>query len=148
MPRFNIPSLFFALGLVAPVPALAANFCVAVNGGFGGAGGTSFVGTGFALPVSGICKPWSGFTKTATTVIAFATGTGCLSSTGKVLTLSISNTDPDNFGAGVAVSDQIRICPTGTTGCPITGSDQGNFAGSAAEQICTANLLKLPVVHD
>jgi hypothetical protein len=138
--------LAMAAVLIAPV-CDAANFCVAVNGGFG-SGGTSYIGTGFAVPAAGICKPWSGFTKTASTVIATAVGTGCLSSNGKVLPLSIFNTDPPFFGAGGSVSDQIQMCPEGVKGCPISGQDQGNFGGSAAEETCTTALLNLPATHD
>ena len=145
--RFKIPFMVLALGLIAPACAYAANFCVAVNGGFG-SGGTSYIAPAFALPAKNNCAAWSGFTKTASTVIAIATGTGCLASDGKVLTLSIFNTDPEFFGAGESVSDQIQLCPKGVAGCPITGQDFGNFGGSAAEQTCTARLLKLPPTHD
>ena len=120
---------------------------MAVNGGFG-KGGTSYIAPTFALPAANHCAPWSGFTKTASTVIAISNGTGCLSKSGKVLTLSIFNTDPPFFGAGSAVSDQVQLCPTGITGCPISGQDQGNFGGSAAQQTCTAALLTLPDTHD
>jgi hypothetical protein len=127
--------------------AVASNFCVAVNGGFG-SGGTSYIAPAFTLPAKNNCAAWSGFTKTATTVIAISTGTGCLASDGKVLTLSIFNTDPEFFGEGKAVSDQIQLCPKGVTGCPITGQDLGNFAGLAVQQACTASLLTLPPTHD
>src|SRR6516165_9746382 len=136
-----------SLGVVLSGAALAQNFCVAVNGGFG-SGGTSFIAPAFTLPAKNNCAAWSGFTKTATTVIAISTGTGCLASDGKVLTLSIFNTDPEFFGAGASVSDQIQLCPKGVTGCPITGQDLGNFAGPAVQQTCTAGLLTLPPTHD
>jgi hypothetical protein len=139
--------MVLALGLIAPISAYPANFCVAVSGGFG-SGGTSYIAPAFTLPAKNHCAAWSGFTKTATTVIAISTGTGCLSSNGTVLTLSIFNTDPPFFGTGAAVSDQIQLCPEGVTSCPITGQDSGNFSGSAAEQTCTASLLKLPQTHD
>jgi hypothetical protein len=145
--RFKRSHLALMLGLIAPVPAFATNFCIAVNGGFG-SGGTSFVGPGFVVPTANLCEAWLGFTKTATSVIATATGTGCVSSNGKVLTLSIFDTDPPFLGAGTAVSDYIQLCPKGVTSCPISGSDQGYFAGTAAEQTCTAALLRLPVTHD
>jgi hypothetical protein len=145
--RFEARHLVFVLGLVAPMPAFAATFCVAVNGGFGN-GGTSYVAPDFALPVSGLCKPWAGFTKDATTVIATASGTGCLSSNGKVLTLAIFNTDPAAFGSHNFVSDYVRICPKSAGTCPISGSDDGNYSGTAAEQTCTAALLRVPVFHD
>lgn len=68
-----------AFGLIAPDAAKAANFCIAVNGGVGH-GGTSYVGPSFALPAAGKCAAWAGFTKTAVTVIAIGSGTGCVSS--------------------------------------------------------------------
>ena len=147
MLRFHALRLYLVLGLIAPMPAFAANFCVAVNGGFGN-GGTSYVAPDFALPVSGLCKPWSGFTKTGASVITTASGTGCVSSNGKVLTLSIFNTDPAYFSPGEAVSDHVQICPKGIAKCPVPGQDQGYFGGPAAEQACTAALLRLPAVHD
>ena len=137
-----------SLGVVLSGPALAQNFCVAVNGGFG-SGGTSYIAPAFTLPAKNNCAAWSGFTKTATTVIAISTGTGCLASDGRVLTLSIFNTDPTFFGEGKAVADQIQLCPKGVTGCPITGQDVGNFGpGLAVQQTCTASLLTLPPTHD
>ena len=140
-----------SLGVVLSGAALAqnvaSNFCVAVNGGFG-SGGTSYIAPAFTLPAKNNCAAWSGFTKTASTVIAISTGTGCLASDGRVLTLSIFNTDPEFFGAGKAVADQIQLCPQGVTGCPITGQDIGNFSGSAVEQTCTASLLTIPPTHD
>ena len=137
-----------SLGVVLSGAALAQNFCVAVNGGFG-SGGTSYIAPAFTLPAKNNCAAWSGFTKTATTVIAISTGTGCLASDGRVLTLSIFNTDLEFFGAGVAVLDQIELCPKGVTGCPITGQDVGNFGpGLAVQQTCTASLLALPPTHD
>jgi hypothetical protein len=142
--RFNIS---LVLALIAPIHAYAANFCVAVSGGFG-SGGTSFIAPTFKVPAKNHCAAWSGFTKTATTVIAISNGTGCVASDGKVLTLSIFNTDPSFFGAGASVSDQIQLCATGVTGCPITGQDVGNFGGTAAEQTCTTSLLTLPPTHD
>jgi hypothetical protein len=145
--RCKTPLMVLALGLIAPICAYAANFCVAVNGGFG-TGGTSYIAPAFTLPAANNCTPWSGFTKTATTVIAISTGTGCLSKSGKVLTLSIFNTDPQFFGDGTAVSDQIQLCPKGVTGCPIAGQDFGNFGGTAVQQTCTARLLNLPQTHD
>ena len=149
--RFKTPFMVLALGLIAPVCGYAANFCVAVDRGFG-SGGTSYIAPAFTLPAKSHCAAWSGFTKTATTVIAISTGTGCISASGKVLTLSIFNTDPEFFGPGAGVSDQIQLCPTGVTGCPISGQDIGYFGGNggtaAVQQTCTAALLKLPQTHD
>jgi hypothetical protein len=147
MYRFKSRDLCLVLGLMAPTGTYAANFCVAVSGGFGN-GGTSFVATSFTLPAANTCIPWSGFTKTATTVILISNGTACLSKSGKVITLSIFNTDPEFFGANASVSDQIQLCRNGVADCPISAQDIGYFTGSAAQQTCTANLLKLPDTHD
>jgi hypothetical protein len=145
--RLKTPFMVLALGLTSPIGAYAANFCVAVNGGFGH-GGTSYIAPAFTLPAKNHCEAWAGFTKTASTVVAISNGTGCVSDSGKVLTLSIFNTDASFFGAGKSVSDQIELCPNGVTGCPVNGEDFGNFGGPAEEETCTASLLKLPDTHD
>src|SRR5579859_4284762 len=50
-----------SLGLLAPVYAYAADYCISVNGGFGGAsGGATYVGSNFTVPAAGACVPWSG----------------------------------------------------------------------------------------
>ena len=146
--RFKRSHLFL-LGLMAPVYSFAAShYCIEVGGGFGN-GGTNFIGTGFALPVAGSCAAWSGFTKTAATVVLTTSGTGCLSSDGKVLTVSVSSADPSFFGAGQIHSDYIELCPAGSTGCPIgSGRDMGEFGGPAAPISCTSSLLHLPSKHD
>src|SRR5579859_3134918 len=108
------------LGLMAPLGTYATNFCVAVNGGFG-SGGTSYIAPTFTLPAADKCKSWTGFTKTASSVILFSTGVACMAAGDKVLTLSITNTDPAFVGANAAAFDQIVLCPTGTTGCPVSG---------------------------
>jgi hypothetical protein len=90
-----------------------------------------------------------GLSKTASTVIAIATGTGCLSGDGKVLTVTIFSTDPAFFGTDKFGSDQVRLCPAGVANCPIGGgTDAGTFSGSAAPQTCTTKLLRLPAIHD
>jgi len=144
--RFKSAHPFLLLTLFAPVYSYAADYCISVGGGFGG-GGTSFISPDFAVPAAGKCAPWAGFTKTASTVILWSTGTGCLSTNGKVLTVSVISADPAFFGSSTP-SDYIQVCPTGVTGCPITGSDQGEFAGSAEPQTCTTKLLSLPATHD
>ena len=112
-------------------------------------GGTTFVGTGFAVPAKGNCAPWSGFTKTASTVILTTSGAGCLSSDGKVLTVSVSSQDPSFFGAGQLQADYIQLCPAGVSSCPIGGGrDSGQFGGPAAPVTCSASLLSLPALHD
>lgn len=145
--RSKSSRLFLVLGLIAPFYAYAANFCIASGGGFGH-GGTSYIAPNFTMPGLSQCVPWSGFTRTASTVILFSTGVACRASGGKTLTFSIFNTDPAFLGAGASASDQIVLCATGTTGCPVSGQDQGEFGGSAQEQTCTTALLTLPGMHD
>ena len=147
--RFKRSHLFVLAGLIAPVCSFAASpYCIAVGGGFGN-GGETFIGTGFAVPAAGSCAPWSGFTKAFSSVILNTNGAGCLSSDGKVLTLSVSSADPDFFGAGATQADYIRLCPAGVTSCPIGGGvDLGVFTGSAAPVTCTTALLQLPAIHD
>jgi hypothetical protein len=134
--------------LAAGVAYAEANYCVAVSGGFG-SGGTTFIGKGFSVPAAGNCTPWSGFTKTASSVILITTGTGCTSSNGKVVTLSLFSTDPSWFGAGGSGSDYIQFCPKGVSGCPLgSGEDLGAFTGTAAPETCTTSLENLPAIHD
>jgi hypothetical protein len=150
MIRFKAHHLALIIGLAASVPSYAANYCIKVNGGFGN-GGSTFVGKGFAVPAAGACKTWTGYVKTASSVIANSTGSGCLSSNGIVLTLTILSTDPSYLGSGVIASDHIRICPAGSAGCPTgvgIGTDVGTFGGNAAKTTCTTALLNLPAVHD
>jgi hypothetical protein len=137
------------LGLIAPLSSNAADYCIATNGGFG-KGGSSFIGKGFVLPAAGSCVRWSGFTKTASSVIAISSGTACRSSDGKALELTISSTDPSFLGSGVIGSDHIKFCPGGATTCPFGGgTGTGTFSnGSARAQTCTTALLKLPAIHD
>jgi hypothetical protein len=137
------------LGLIAPLCSHAADFCIATNGGFGN-GGSSFIGKGFVLPAAGICLPWSGFTKTASSVIAISAGTACRSTDGKALELTISSTDPAFLGSGVIGSDHIKFCPGGAATCPFGGgTGTGTFSnGSARKQTCTTALLTLPAIHD
>jgi hypothetical protein len=147
--HFKRPHLFLLLGLIAPIYSFAAtNYCIAVGGGFGN-GGATFVGTGFAVPAAGSCAHWSGFTKAFSSVILNTSGSGCLSSDGTVLTLSVSSADPSFFGAGQAVFDYIRLCPVGVKNCVIGGGvDFGAFAGAAVPVTCTTTLLQLPAIHD
>lgn len=148
--RFKRPHLFLLAGLIAPVCSFAASpYCIAVGGGFGN-GGETFIGTGFAVPAAGSCAPWSGFTKAFSSVIFNTNGAGCVSSDGKVLTLSVSSVDPDFLGAGGIQYDFIRLCPAGvTSSCTIGGGvDIGGFGGGAAPVTCTAALLQLPQIHD
>jgi hypothetical protein len=137
-------TIHFAPGQTFPA---GGPFCIATAGGFG-SGGTTFVGPGFNVPAENNCTPWSGFTKTASTVILTTSGAACLSGTGKTLTVSVSSADPDFLGAGTQASDYIRLTRTGTTGSFSGGTDQGQFAGSAEQVTCTSSVLSLPDIHD
>jgi len=146
---FKKSHLVALLGVIAPVSSFAtSHYCIEVGGGFG-KGGTTFIGTNFAVPAEGVCAPWSGFTKTASTVILMSSGVGCLSSDGKVLTVSVSSQDPSYFGSDAPHSDYIQICPAGTKSCPLGGGrDNGEFSGPAAPISCTSSLESLPAMHD
>lgn len=124
------------------------DFCVAVNGGFGPpAFGTTFVGKGFTMPFAGRCKPWSGIMKTATTVMGTSTGAACLSTDGRVLTITGQTTGPF-FGAAQTATDHIELCPVANN-CPIgTGRNIGTFGGPAAQISCTTALVTIPSLHD
>jgi len=121
-------------------------FCIATAGGFGG-GGTTFVAPGFTVPAQNKCTQWSGFTKTASTVILNSSGAACLSSTGKTLTVNVSSADPAFLATNSAL-DYIQLTRASSTGSFSGGTDQGQFAGSADQVTCTAGLLSLPDVHD
>ncbi len=123
-----------------------APFCIATAGGFGN-GGTTFVAPGFTVPAKNQCTPWSGFTKTASTVILTTSGAACLSTTGKTLTVSVSSADPAFLGTNPA-SDYIQLTRASSTGSFTGGTDQGEFAGSADQVTCTSGLLSLPDIHD
>jgi hypothetical protein len=122
------------------------SFCIATGGGFGN-GGTTFVGPSFTVPVANKCTQWSGFTKTASTVILNTSGAACLSTTGKTLTVSVSSLDPAFFGT-TAVADYIQLTRASSSGTFTGGSDQGAFSGSADQITCTSDLLTLPDIHD
>ncbi len=150
MIRLKTPHLMLMLGLVAPLCGHAADYCVAANGGFG-KGGTSFIGKGFTVPAAGACKPWAGFAKTGSSVVAISSGSGCLSTDGKVLELTIASTDPSYLGTGTIASDHIKFCPSGSSGCPVGGGNASgglSWGGTAKPQSCTTSLVKLPSIHD
>jgi hypothetical protein len=134
--------------LLAPIHSFAAEapYCIAVNGGFGG-GGTTFVARNFTLPTASKCSPWSGYTKTASTVILMTSGTSCLSSDNDALTVSVSSADPSFVGAGSLVGDYIQLTRDSATD-PFSGQDYGYFAGNAEPVSCTSELLTLPSAHD
>jgi hypothetical protein len=148
MYRFKTTHLFILLGLAVPVSSFATDhYCIATSGGFGH-GGTTFIGTGFDVPSEGKCVPWSGFTKTASTVILATSGTGCLSSDGKMLTVSVSSADPSFLGAGNVGSDYIQLTRKESKGSFTSGTDFGQFGGSAEPISCTSSLESLPSSHD
>jgi hypothetical protein len=127
------------------VPGGAA-FCIATNGGFGNSGQT-FVATSFTLPAVSKCTPWAGFTKASSTVILTTSGTACLSSTGKTLTVSVSSADPDFLGTTPA-ADYIQLTRSSSTGVFTAGNDEGEFSGSSNQVTCTSDVLSLPDSHD
>jgi hypothetical protein len=149
--KFNsiAQSSFMVLSLLlAPVHSFAAApYCISVNGGFGNNGGTTFVARNFTLPTENKCTPWSGYTKTASTVILTTSGTTCLSSDSKALTVSVSSADPWFLGAGQLAVDYIQLS-RGSATDPFTGQDFGYFTGSAEPVSCTSDLLNLPSSHD
>lgn len=146
--NFNQLSAITGMAFLTAAPVFATPYCIAVGGGFG-KGGTSFVGRNFVMPAVAACTGWTGYTKTASTVILTTAGTVCLSSDGTVLTVSVSSADPSFLGPGVIVSDYIRLCPKGPTHCPIgSGNDIGEFGGSAETETCTSALTTLPATHD
>jgi hypothetical protein len=149
MKTYRMMAATVLAGLIAaPVFATATDYCIESGGGWPN-GGTSFVGREFAMPAAGNCAPWSGFTKTASSVVLTTFGAGCLSSNGKVLTLNLVSSDPSWFGANNIGKDYIEVCPQGASGCPFSsGSDQGAFSGVAKPQTCTSALLNLPATHD
>ena len=141
-----------ALAAIAPRNARAADFCVAVNGGFGPpAIGQTFVGKGFTPPTKRNCKSWAGIMKAATTVVGTSTGAACLSDDGKLLTVTLQTTG-EFFGNGTSVTDHIELCPLASTlGCPaLSGQfDDGSFfSGPAAQVTCTTAVTSIPSTHD
>ncbi len=146
--RFKRSHLFLLLALIVSADSFAAGpFCIATNGGWG-QGGTTFIAPSFAVPAESGCAPWSGFTKTATTVLLISSGTGCLSFDGKKLSVSVSNADPDFLGAGSIVSDYIVLSRSSSTGAFTSVTDMGNFGGSAELLTCTSSILHLSDSHD
>jgi hypothetical protein len=138
-----------ALAMMAPLQSFAASeapYCIAVNGGFGN-GGTTFVARNFTVPAASKCSPWTGYTKTASTVVAITGGTACLSSDNTALTVSVTSADPSFFGAGTIVGDYIQMSRPDATD-PFSGYDYGYFAGTAEPVSCTSDLLTLPSSHD
>jgi hypothetical protein len=143
---FPLTSLTLAQTPNGTNPPAATNFCITTAGGFGH-GGTTFVAPTFTVPAKNKCTAWSGWTKTATTVVLNTSGAACVSSSGKTMTVSVFSIDPDFFGT-TAVTDYITLTRASASGSFTGGSDQGQFAGSAAQLTCTSSLLSLPDSHD
>jgi hypothetical protein len=149
--RFKAAYLLVLLGVVAPMQSFAAApgpapYCIATSGGFGN-GGSTFVARNFSMPEANKCTPWTGYTKTASTVILTTSGTACLSGDSTALTVSVSSQDPDFFGAGTLSADYIYMTRTSATE-PFSGEDQGYLMGGAQPTSCTNDLLTLPAYHD
>ena len=148
--RFKTLYLSLALGLIAaPVSSFAGAYCIAVGGGFGH-GGSTFIAPGLSFPGKNGCNPWSGFTKTATSVVLQTYGDACLSSNGLVLTVSVSSADPEFVGGGShsSVTDYIRLTRSSTSAGFNGGTDVGDLGGSAKSTSCTSSLLTLPSSHN
>jgi hypothetical protein len=149
--RFKTPHLLLLLGLIAPLQSFASSeapYCIAVNGGFvGPATGTTFVARNFSQPAEGKCTQWTGYTKTLDSVILTTSGTSCLSSDSKALTVAVSSIDPPTFYIGQYTADYIFLT-RGDSSEPFSGQDTGAFAGPAEPVSCTSDLLNLPSSHD
>jgi hypothetical protein len=61
-------------------------------------------------------------------------GTGCCSSDGKALTVSLSSVNPSFLGAGQLGADYIQL-NRGDSQEPFTGEDLAAFAGSRADEL-------------
>ena|SRR5450432_1947340 len=143
---FPLTSLTLAQTPDGTNPPAATNFCIATAGGFG-KGGTTFIAPTFTVPAKNKCTAWSGFTKTASTVVLNTSGAACVSTTGKTMTVSVFSIDPDFFGT-TAVTDYITLTRASSSGSFTGGTDQGQFAGTAAQLTCTTSLLSLADSHD
>jgi hypothetical protein len=141
-----LPLTSLTLAQDATNPPAATNFCIATGGGFGN-GGTTFVAPTFTVPAKNKCSAWSGFTKTASTVILNTSGSACVSTSGKTMTVSVFSIDPAFFGT-TAVTDYMELTRASGSGSFAGGTDQGQFAGTAAQLTCTSKLLSLPDSHD
>jgi hypothetical protein len=149
--RFKTAYLLLLLGLIAPLHSFAAEqpYCIAVNGGFGApAFGQTFVARNFSFPAASKCTTWTGYTKTATTVVLTTSGTACLSSDSTALTVSVTDVDPpDYFSITQYEADYMQLFRTDSTQ-PFSGQDYGAFAGPAEPVSCTSDVLTLPAHHD
>jgi hypothetical protein len=141
-----LPLTSLTLAQDAMNPQASKNFCIATAGGFG-SGGTTFVAPTFTVPAKNKCASWSGWTKTASTVILNTSGSACVSTSGKTMTVSVFSIDPAFFGT-TAVTDYIELTRASASGSFTGGTDQGQFAGTAAQLTCTSGLLALPDSHD
>lgn len=141
-----LPLTSLTLAQDETVTPASTNFCIATAGGFG-KGGTTFVAPTFTVPAKNKCTAWSGWTKTASTVILNTSGAACVSSTGKTMTVSVFSVDPAFFG-NTGPTDYITLTRASASGSFTGGSDQGAFAGTAAQLTCTTSLLSLPDSHD
>jgi hypothetical protein len=113
-----------ALLAFAPSAAQAKDYCVKLPS----APTYILVGRGFSIPPKGQCKPWTGF-GLQLGENSPSVGTGCTSSDGTHLSLTISTSFPENVGQ--FVTDAITLTlpmQTGTDG-------QILFAPPAAPQV-------------
>jgi hypothetical protein len=129
---------FAAILVFAPGVAGAKNYCISgfPNGTF------VLVGVGFTVPSKGTCKTWTGLT-TQNDLNSPSAGTGCTSSNGTELSLTITTSVPQN--AGHIEIDSITLSlPKQTGGTNSTNIKTGvvtSFSGSGITGgACTSSL--------
>lgn len=125
------------------------SLCVNVAGGQSGGGGT-YVARGLSTPAAGTCKPWAGFMKTGTNVVGFTAGSACTSSDNRVLTATLSTTNPSFFGTNTQVTDHLQICINGACPAGVTQFAASSYFGSSTVALvaCTSSILTLPSAHN
>ncbi len=152
----NVKGMIFATalaGLMAPVFATQAPYCVALDGGFLN-GGASVVARNFEFPEQSKCSTFQGYTKSNATVVFQTNGNLCLSDDGQVVTVLITSADPSfsgfTNGSDLPVKhDYLRFCANGSGTCIFGGGvDFGTLGTTAEHQDCTDILLDLPAYHD
>jgi hypothetical protein len=143
--------LVLPLAMLLPACSYASSYCIATDGGFGPPSfGTTFIEPSFAIPSAGKCESWTGFTKTASTVVLMTSGIACLSSGGKGLTVAVSSQDPSYLGTNPTggSTDYITFIRSETSEPFKYGEDMGVFGGDAQVVTCTSSLLSLSSTHD
>src|SRR5271167_2678674 len=116
-----------AILILAPGVAGAKNYCI---GGFPNIT-YILVGQGFTVPAKGACKTWTGFTPQLN-LNSPSQGTGCTSSDGSHLSLTLTTSFPES--AGFIEIDSITLSlpaqTGGTNSITISGGTITPFSGS------------------